>query len=60
MNKYKAFEKLKEYSKKLTTVSYDEVYDLLKNGIRYIPIPIAKLRKNAYIDRVRPNKGKTL
>jgi hypothetical protein len=60
MDKFEAFEKLKEYSKDLTLVTYDEIYDLLKNGIKYIPIPIAKLRKNSHIDRVRPNKGKTL
>jgi len=60
MDKYEAFEKLKKYSKNLTSVSYEEVYDLLKNGIKFIPLPIAKVRKNAYIDRVRPNKGNTL
>lgn len=60
MDKYEAFEKLKEYSKNLTAVSYEEIYDLLKNGIRFIPLPIAKLWKNAHIDRVRPNKGATL
>lgn len=60
MDKYEAFEKLKEYSKDLSSVSYEEIYDLLKKGIKYIPIPLAKVRKNAHIDRVRPNKGSTL
>ena len=60
MDKYEAFEKLKEYSKNLTSVSYEEIVDLLKNGIKFIPLPIAKLWKNAYIDRVRPNKGTAL
>lgn len=60
MDKYQAFGKLKEYSKKLTEVSYNEIYDLLKNGIRSIPLPVAKLRKSAYIDRVRPNNGTAL
>ena len=60
MDKFEAFEKLKEYSKDLSAVSYEEVFDLLKNGIKYIPIPLAKVRKNAHIDRVRPNKGKVL
>lgn len=60
MDKYEAFEKLKEYSKNLDKVSYEEVYDLLKNGIRFIPLPIAKVHKNAFIDRVRPNKGTDL
>jgi hypothetical protein len=56
MDKYKAFEKLKEYSKNLTSVSYEEIYDLLKNGIKFIPLPIAKIWANANIDRVRQNK----
>jgi hypothetical protein len=60
MDKYEAFEKLKECSKNLTSVSYEEIIDLLKNGIGFIPLPIAKLWKNAFIDRVRPNKGTTL
>lgn len=60
MDKYEAFEKLKDYAKNLDKVSYDEVYDLLKNGIQFIPLPLAKVRKNAFIDRVRPNKGETL
>lgn len=60
MDKYEAFEKLKEYAKDLSKVSYEQVYDLLKNGIKYIPIPLAKVRKHAHIDRVRPNKGSTL
>ena len=60
MDKFEAFEKLKEYSKNLSAVSYEEVYDLLKNGIKYIPIPLAKIKKKAYIDRVRPNKGEIL
>lgn len=60
MDKYEAFEKLKECSKNLTSVSYEEIVDLLKNGIKFIPLPIAKLRKNASIDRVRQNKGTAL
>lgn len=60
MDKYQAFEKLKEYSKNLNVVSYEEIYDLLKYGIGVVPLPMAKLWKNAYIDRVRPNIGSTL
>lgn len=60
MDKYQAFDQLKKYSKNLVEVSYEEVYDLLKNGIKSLPLPIAKLMKGAYIDRVRPNKGATL
>lgn len=46
MNKFEAFEKLKEYSKDLSAVSYDEVCDLFKNGIKHIPIPLAKNQEN--------------
>ncbi|WP_291074925.1 hypothetical protein [Empedobacter sp. UBA5987] len=60
MDKYEAFEKLKEYSNRLTEVTYEEIYDLLKNGIKFIPLPLAKLRVNTNIDRVRPNKGDKL
>ncbi len=60
MDKYEAFEKLKEHAKNLENVSYDEIYDLLKNGIKFIPLPLAKVRANAFIDRVRPNKGEAL
>lgn len=57
MDKYEAFEKLKAFSKDLSNHSYDEVYDLIKNGIKQIPIPLAKIHKEAIIDRVRENKG---
>lgn len=60
MDKYEAFEKLKEYSENLDSISYEEVYDLLKNGIKFIPLPIAKVWINSNIDRVRQNKEKTL
>ncbi|MCR5863506.1 hypothetical protein LRS05_15875 [Flavobacterium sp. J372] len=60
MDKYEAFEKLKEFSQDLSDVSYDEIVDLLKNGIKFIPVPLAKVQKNAHIDRVRPNKGSVL
>ncbi|MBX0335549.1 hypothetical protein K3G39_20145 [Pontibacter sp. HSC-14F20] len=60
MDKFEAFEKLKEFSKNLSAVSYEEIYDLLRNGIKNIPIPLAKIRKKSYIDRARANKGKAL
>ncbi len=60
MNKYEAFKKLKEYSQNLESVSYEEIFDLLKNGIKFIPLPLAKVHKNAFIDRVRQNKGEVL
>lgn len=57
MDKFEAFEKLKEYSKDLSLVSYEEIFDLIKNGIKKVPIPVAKVIKNSYIDRARPNNG---
>ena len=60
MDKYEAFEKLKEHAKNLEDVSYEEIYDLIKNGIGFLPLPLAKVRKNVFIDRVRANNGATL
>lgn len=60
MNKFEAFEKLKEYSKDLSSVDYDEIYDLLKNGIQKIPLSLAKVKANINIDRVRKNKNSEL
>lgn len=55
MDKFEIFEKLKAYSKDLSTVSYEEIFRLIKDGIKKIPIPIAKIHKGANIDRVRHN-----
>lgn len=60
MNKENAFETLKEFSKKLDEISYDEIYTLLKESIRRIPIPVAKIHKNSEVDRARLNKGEEL
>lgn len=60
MTKEEAFEKLKKYSKKLDTISYDEIHSLLRESIRRIPIPLAKFHRNSEIDRARLNKGDTL
>lgn len=60
MNKFQAFEILKEYSNNLKNIPYEEIYSLLKNGIKQIPIPLAKIKKGAYIDRVRKNNGNSL
>ncbi|TQI71181.1 hypothetical protein JM79_2108 [Gramella sp. Hel_I_59] len=60
MDKYEAFEKLREYSKDLSNHTYEEIYELLKSGIKAIPIPLAKIHKAAFIDRVRQNDGTQL
>lgn len=60
MNKYEAFEKLKECSKDLSKITYEEIYELIKNGIKNIPIPLAKIHKGVYIDRARKNSGTDL
>ncbi|TWP24359.1 hypothetical protein ETU10_03710 [Apibacter muscae] len=60
MDKYDALEKLKKYSQELNKISYDEIYNLLKNGIKKIPLPEAKLSKGAFIDRVRKNNDNEL
>jgi hypothetical protein len=60
MNKREAFEKLKDYSKNLSAVSYEEIYDLFTNGIKFIPLPLAKVRENVIIDRARQNIGNNL
>lgn len=57
MTKYEAFEKLKEYSNRLQEVSYVEIYDLIANGIRHVPIPLAKINNGINIDRVRKNRS---
>lgn len=60
MTKEQAFEKLKEYSKKLDEISYDEIYSLLRESISRIPIPVAKFHQNAEVDRARLNKADAL
>ncbi|SEM64991.1 hypothetical protein SAMN05421856_10570 [Chryseobacterium taichungense] len=60
MTKEEAFEKLKEFSKKLDTISYDEIYTLLRESVRRIPIPLARFHKDRELDRARLNKGDTL
>lgn len=60
MTKEKAFEILKEFSKKLDQISYDDVYNLLRESIQKIPIPMAVLHKNTEVDRARLNVGSEL
>ncbi len=60
MDKHEALEKLRGHSKNLSAVSYEDIVNLMKNGIKQIPIPTAKVKKKAHIDRARPNKGRDL
>lgn len=58
--KIKAFSLLKEYADRLTEISYDKIVDLLSNGIKQIPFPMAKLHKGHFIDRARKNENNKL
>ena len=58
--KIKAFSLLKEYANRLTEVCYDEIVNLLRDGIKRIPFPIAKLHKEYFIDRARKNENNKL
>lgn len=60
MTNREGLNKLKELSNQLDQVDYNDIMDLLKNTIRKIPIPLAKLRANSDIDRARPNIGEDL
>ncbi len=57
MNYIKAFKKLQEYSKSLEEVEYEELIELLRNSIRKIPVPLAKLHPKSFIERARQNNG---
>lgn len=58
--KIEAFSLLKKYADGLTEVTYDEIVDLLRNGIKEIPFPITKLHKEHFIDRARKNENNKL
>lgn len=60
MTNREGLNKLMELSNQLDQVDYSDIIDLLKNTIRKIPIPLAKLRANSDIDRARPNIGENL
>lgn len=60
MTNREALQKLKEISHQLHDVEYDYIMDLLKNSIRKIPLPLAKLHQFATIDRARKNDGENL
>ena len=58
--KIKAFSLLKKYADRLTEVTYDEIVNLLRNGIKQIPFTITKLHKGHFIDRARKNENNKL
>jgi hypothetical protein len=60
MNYREAFKQLQEYSKDLESIEYDKLMEILKNSIRLIPIPLAKLRPESSIERARANNGTPL
>lgn len=60
MTNREGLNKLKELSNQLDKVDYYDIIDLLKNTIKKIPIPLAKLRANSDVDRARPNNVEDL
>ena len=60
MTNREALNKLIELSTQLDKVEYELIVDILKNHIKRIPLPLAKLKENTNIDRVRKNIGDKL
>jgi hypothetical protein len=60
MTNREGLNKLKELSNQLDKVEYDIIVDILKNHIKRIPVPLAKLRVNSKVDRARKNIGDDL
>ncbi|MCC9042710.1 RES domain-containing protein [Myroides sp. M-43] len=54
----KALKEIIAYRDRLEEIEYEDIKTLIKESIRHIPIALAKLHKNAMIDRVRLNNGK--
>jgi len=59
MTNREALIKLKELSSQLDKVDYADIVQILKESIKRIPVPIAKMPPNTPIDRVRKNIGET-
>lgn len=57
MTNREALIKLKELSSQLDKVDYADIVRILKESIRKIPVPIARMPPNTPIDRVRKNIG---
>jgi hypothetical protein len=60
MTPHEALQILKERATHLHDVDYNEIVHILRQGVRRIPIPVAKIKKGTLIDRVRPNEGDKL
>jgi len=60
MTNKEALQELKEISLRLHEIDYDYIINLLKGSIIKIPLPLAKLHKDALIDRARLNEGNSL
>ena len=55
----KALNEIIAYRNRLDEIDYNDIKTLIEESIRHIPIALAKLHKNAIIDRVRLNKETT-
>ena len=53
----KALKEIIAYRNRLNEIEYEDIKTLIKESIRHIPIALAKLHKNAAIDRARINKN---
>jgi hypothetical protein len=60
MNPRKALDRLVTLSPILEHVPYEEIVAIMKESIVKIPIPVAKLKADTFIDRARKNIGETL
>jgi hypothetical protein len=53
----KALNEIIAYRNRLNEIEYEDIKTLIKESIRHIPIALAKLHKNAAIDRARLNNN---
>jgi len=60
MTPQEALKALEERATHLADVDYEEIKYLMRQGIKRIPIPVAKLHRGTLIDRVRPNNDERL
>jgi hypothetical protein len=60
MTNREGLNKLKELSDQLEKVEYEDIINILKNTVKRIPIPLAKLRAKSAVDRARKNIGEKM
>ena len=53
----KALNEIIAYRDRLNEIDYKDIKTLIKESIRHVPVALAKLHKNATIDRARLNNG---